>query len=994
MVVATGAAPRTAADRVVRERVIIRLADPAGARASLLASVTGAPLTLGARHERVVEGLQAIHSQSVLAAAPVLAAARAAGGLREVDRLWIVNAIVAEVDPAWIARIEADPAVLAVIPDRHVIPAAGGIAAGTRSGHRISPTATVPVNELVRIRAPEVWAQGNTGQGAVVANVDTGVNGEDDTMQDRWRGLFAGSDATWFAPSALTVFPVDDDQFLSNGHGTETMGIMTGGEATFGVAYDATWISGDLFEDGEGLVSTALKIFEWLTDPDEDPATFSDVPDVVNNSWVISVAGQQVCDNVFDDAMDAVEAAGAIVVWSAGNFGLRGVTAPANRAVSNVNAFAVGGVDAQNVPVDDSGRGPSACGGGNVIKPEVVAPGQDVTSRNRFNQTVSGLTGTSFAAPMAAGILALMRSKNPAITPEEAKTILLETAQDLGAPGEDNNTGNGLVDAAAALARVNRPSQPLARLVGFRPQVAGAGKIAPAGIEEALILVPGASASLVPVLSNHGPALPATTATLTSPTPGVSIVQPAIPLEPAETGEIFGAAPGAAFGIALAPTVAAGSDIELTLSISGASIGPFTLILKAGQPIAGQFATHDAGLVRLSVTNFGGLGYFTGRAPSNFVLEGDGFRFPPSSPNWLFHGSFLAGVAPDRLSDDIPYGTDLGQSTSDWTPLPGFPLVMDQASGAQRIVAGYDDRHAVGPVGLRVRQESFAFDESASPFVILQYILTNTTRQTLGGLRLGLFTDWDLPDASGEPAETADWVPALRLGYVEGTVAGQPALGAVWLDDVPLSRVSFAVVGKDAVAGDLVPAQAPLDGEFTDEEKWALLTSGQTDTSEQNPQDLYLIIGVGPLALAAGASDTVAVALVAGADLSALRSAAEKARADYFQRILGQAPPPPPEPVEELALLQNFPNPFQASSQSTTIEFAVPEAEGGSLALEVYDMLGRQVRTLVREESFLGTGAVSWDGRDDRGRVVPAGVYIIRLSATGRQETIRVLVLP
>jgi hypothetical protein len=106
-------------------------------------------------------------------------------------------------------------------------------------------------------------------------------------------------------------------------------------------------------------------------------------------------------------------------------------------------------------------------------------------------------------------------------------------------------------------------------------------------------------------------------------------------------------------------------------------------------------------------------------------------------------------------------------------------------------------------------------------------------------------------------------------------VAGQPALGVVWLDDVALGQVTYAVVRREDVIkstvgnppapGNRAPAvaQAPDIGEFSDTEKWNALSSGQTNTSESNPQDLYQIIGVGPLAIAAGASDTIAVALVA-----------------------------------------------------------------------------------------------------------------------------------
>jgi bacillopeptidase F len=997
-------------------RVIIQLED-AASRQRLLREAVTMPLSLESRHQRVIEGLRAIHSASLSEARDALEEARRAGALTELDRLWSVNAVIALVDPEWIAQLEANPAIARVVVDRRLELGAAPLPApaDATGGGRPTPSAAafVPTAELEQLGVPAVWAQGITGKGAIVANVDSGVNGDDETMGDDWRGLFAGSDASWYAPVSLTVFPEDDETPV--GHGTPVMGIIAGGEEDFGVAFDATWIAGDLFEQNEGWVSTAIKIFEWLTDPDGDPSTSTDVPDVVNNSWGINTnrddQGRLRCDPIFNEALDAMEAAGTIVINSAGNEGSSGVTAPAQRATTAVNAFAVGAVDEDLEPLTDfsgqliTGMGPSPCGGSFATKPEVAAPGDHVTSRSRFNATLSNWRGTSFATPLVSGVVALMRSKDPTITPEEAKTILIETAVDLGSGGDDNTTGHGLVDAEAALARVDRPSQPLARLIGYRPAGAvPAGKLVPAGIEDALVLRPGQATDLVPLLSNHGPALPATTGVLSTSTPGVVVTNSTVPLSGAPTGAFFGPEGGESFGVEVGSEVAPGTDISLTLTVQGASVGPFRMVIKAGDPIEGFFATHDVGRVRLSVTNFGGLGYYTGIHGSDFVLRGEGFRFPPTSPNWLFHGGLIAATGPTRLSDDIPYGEDTEAST-DWIPLPGAPIQVGEAAGGQVIETAYDDRRALSPLGLEVTQRSFAFDEAGDDaFVLIQYVIRNTSAQSVTGLRLGLFADWDLPGSGGDPQETAGWDPGRRLGFVEGALPGQPSLGVVWLDDVALGQVTYAVLrredvidnpaGNPSTPGNRVPAvaQAPDIGEFSDTEKWNALSSGQTNTSESSAQDLYQIIGVGPLALAAAATDTVAVALVAGENRAALQANAESARQAYFVRVLGIEPPPPPPPPTELALEQNFPNPFRLGEQ-TTIRFAIPEPASGPprATLVIHDVMGRLVRTLVAGDVISGEQAVTWNGASDAGGTVPSGVYIARLEAGGNEKIVRIL---
>ncbi len=78
----------------------------------------------------------------------------------------------------------------------------------------------------------------------------------------------------------------------------------------------------------------------------------------------------------------------------------------------------------------------------------------------------------------------------------------------------------------------------------------------------------------------------------------------------------------------------------------------------------------------------------------------------------------------------------------------------------------------------------------------------------------------------------------------------------------------------------------------------------------------------------------------------------------------------------EYRLLQNFPNPF---NPETTIGFTLPEAS--RVRLDIYNISGRLVRTLVAEEMPAGYHAVTWNARDDAGVRMASGVYIYRLSA-------------
>ena len=84
------------------------------------------------------------------------------------------------------------------------------------------------------------------------------------------------------------------------------------------------------------------------------------------------------------------------------------------------------------------------------------------------------------------------------------------------------------------------------------------------------------------------------------------------------------------------------------------------------------------------------------------------------------------------------------------------------------------------------------------------------------------------------------------------------------------------------------------------------------------------------------------------------------------------------------ALGQNYPNPF---NPSTTINYQLPDA--GQVSLVVYNMLGQVVRTLVNEHQEADYYQVRWNGLNDRGQVVPTGVYIYQLRSGSYSKTLK-----
>jgi len=88
-------------------------------------------------------------------------------------------------------------------------------------------------------------------------------------------------------------------------------------------------------------------------------------------------------------------------------------------------------------------------------------------------------------------------------------------------------------------------------------------------------------------------------------------------------------------------------------------------------------------------------------------------------------------------------------------------------------------------------------------------------------------------------------------------------------------------------------------------------------------------------------------------------------------------------------LAQNSPNPF---NPMTEISFAVPQ-NGGQVSLEIFDVRGQKVRTLVQSHLEAGNHTRTWNGRDDRGGQVASGVYFYRLAGDGFVQTRKMTVV-
>jgi subtilisin family serine protease len=204
-------------------------------------------------------------------------------------------------------------------------------------------------------------------------------------------------------------------------------------------------------------MSDIHRIFQWLMDPDGNPATV-DSPDIVNASWALSGRATGGCNLEFSEDILALKAAGIAVVFAAGNDGPAPGTS--NSPGNNPGAISVGAVNRDLSIARQTSRGPSACGGG--VFPGLVAPGVNVRTADLSHggqPSYAIVSGSSLAAPHATGVLALLMEAFPSASVAELETALVNGAQDLGVAGADNTFGHGLANAIAALDQLHKQRQ-------------------------------------------------------------------------------------------------------------------------------------------------------------------------------------------------------------------------------------------------------------------------------------------------------------------------------------------------------------------------------------------------------------------------------------------------------------------------------------------------------------------------------------------------------
>jgi subtilisin family serine protease len=409
------------------------------------------------------------------------------------------------------------------------------------------------------------------------------------------------------------------------------------------------------------------------------------------------------------------------------------------------------------------------------------------------------------------------------------------------------------------------------------------------------------------------------------------------------------------FSFKVSQTAPFNHEVNILLKFTGLNYNDYQWMSVRVNP---TYDTHNANKIVMSVTSKGALGF--NDYPTN--TDGQGFRYD-NGDNLMFEGAFMYGTSETSVMDAA---RDVAEQSKDFKMITPIKLNTTQ-KGDQITETLYNDSGA-GNNALRIetKQTTYAFSNPPNDkYVIIVNELKNKSGKEITNLYTGYFLDWDMP-ADDPVNDSTAYDLTENFGYVFykhknilGTYTGAALLSS--------GNYGYYPINNAATSGDVRLFDA---NEFSDGEKWITLSKGIVK-QDVGYVDASFVVSSGPYKIAADQTLKVAFAVAAGDNLADLRNTIKQSRIQY-RTVVSVEKQDASVPVE-FALLQNYPNPF---NPETTISYQLHKTE--QVTLKIYDVLGREVATLVNEQQQAGKYNSKFSIQNSQ---LPSGIYFYRLSA-------------
>jgi len=643
-----------------------------------------------------------------------------------------------------------------------------------------------------------------------------------------------------------------------------------------------------------------------------------------NGADVISMSFSGSLESVFErDAVAYAKERGCVIIAAAGNDGTEIRNYPA--AYDDVIAIAAS---------SSSGSLASFSSRGDWV--DLAAPGVGIlsTSINGYKY----LDGTSMAAPLVAGIVALVLAEDPALSPEAVRARLGQGAMPITSGAMKVN--GGIVNAWRAV-NSDRPVL-VVNGVGFADE------------DGDDILERGETADLTLDLELYGESASSVTLLPFFKDDGLSVSTSTISWSNVATGGLD----AGTVSIAVDGDVERGNhDLYFAIDTDG-----WQDTLRLSLPIDPHWVNQDAGGMTASITDFGAIGY---RDVVNNSDDAEGVKLDGAGRGLLFHGGLL--ITDGSRVSDAAYGNDY-MTQWDFTNYDTDPIrLQTSAEGTQVYKCKYTDFGTTNKVGVLVTQTTTS--ETNGDNVVQFDLDIEKWDAGTSDYSVGFYMDWDIGDSySNKVGYDAD----LKLSYM----AGDGGAGGIMVVDndrneTPLSAV-VAIYNPDYVYDS-----------FTDAEKLALIATGTDNPRSSYSGEWSHMIMVDVDDVSTEITRRASFLLLAAESESELLVLAEEVAGSSIQGGGGgQAVALWPT---SFALSNAWPNPFNSY---TRLRMDMPES--GDVMAAVYNLLGQRVAVIHEGRAAGGYLELSWDGKTDVGAAASSGVYLVHVEAGERTYTRRI----
>ena len=366
-----------------------------------------------------------------------------------------------------------------------------------------------------------------------------------------------------------------------------------------------------------------------------------------------------------------------------------------------------------------------------------------------------------------------------------------------------------------------------------------------------------------------------------------------------------------------------------------------------------RFLTHDTGNLQVSIFDNGNIGHL------GISGSGDGVKFKGGA-DALFSSGIILGTAARKSVNGHIGSFSISDDLVNVAPITGFetlPPHWDQVAKTT-----FNDTGSPNPYGISVKQISYS--KTGDNGVVILYRLYGVS-SFINDLYVGVFADWDVGgDAFGSNLGGYDTARNMAYQYVSGGTNDANYYGFVALNGLAGARVTSEWVNEGV-----------RDSSFN----WI---STFLNEPISTPNDYRMWIGSGPFSLTNNDSLDVYFALVAGTNLSKLQSNADVIIEKHHLFTPVEKRASAAGIIQNYRLYQNYPNPFNSS---TIFRFNLPKAS--FVTLKIYNLLGKEIETLVKRHFSSGAYEINWDTKK-----FPSGLYFYRMEAGEFSQTKKLII--